>query len=626
MPPTRTRRAAVMPPFRHARNRPRHAGPRRRSKRFWIWLAPTLLLVAAVAWVGARGWLAKTALEEAQALVSELKIEAGAMNLPGIEPIYGRIADRTAEARALTTDPIWRAAELVPVLGSNLEVVRVLAESTDEVMVAVEPLVDMASELGPASFAPQDGAIPLDPFVRAGPLVESASTAISGVNDRVLALDASGTIGPVANARDRFLSLIGDVLPPLDAAAQIVPMIPALLGAEGAQTYVVMFQNNAELRSLGGTALSFARITIDGGRIQLEESVPAGLDNFPAYPASPIPVPDGFEAIYPAAFGRFIANATLRPSFPSAAEITYRNWIDRRGVEADVVISIDAVALSYLLRATGPVTLSTGDTLDSTNATRFLLNEVLQRYQTGDVVRDNRLQDQVYGEAVSQTFAKLSSGAFDVPTMASAMLQAFSERRMAIWSADPDQQVRIAAVGMDNDLPESDATTDVLGLYVNDYVGSKLNFYLGSSLTTQSAVCSADGRQVHRLIAVFNNLIAPDQVAGLSPSITGAYARFGVPLAYQRLMLFGYAPEGSQFIGASIDGQPVQLEDLHDTTSPVAKLVIAPPPGVSSTVVLDVLMAQPGERELETIVTPQVNPTARSEAVLDCSTVALPSP
>ena len=37
-----------------------------------------------------------------------------------------------------------------------------------------------------------------------------------------------------------------------------------------------MFLNSAEVRALGGTALSFAEISVDHGKIEFKRTVPAG--------------------------------------------------------------------------------------------------------------------------------------------------------------------------------------------------------------------------------------------------------------------------------------------------------------------------------------------------------------
>ena len=94
------------------------------------------------------------------------------------------------------------------------------------------------------------------------------------------------------------------------------------MGATQPRNYVVMFQNNAESRSLGGTALSFATLSIDKGKIHLASTISAGSDHFDNYADSAIRVPDGVDALYEGAFGHFIANATVRPQFSSTSSMT----------------------------------------------------------------------------------------------------------------------------------------------------------------------------------------------------------------------------------------------------------------------------------------------------------------
>lgn len=574
-------------------------------------------------WIGVRGWLAKESLEEARTLVSELRVQASAMALTEIPVTFDALSQRTATARSLTSDPVWRVAEYLPWAGENLRVVRELAELTDDVVIALEPVVGLTATLDPAVLAPVDGAVPLEPFLDAAPLVRDLAATFLDLEARANAIDATGTVGPVADARDELVGLVAEAAPGIASAGQLVPLIPALLGAESPRNYVVMFQNNAEPRSLGGTALSFALVTIDAGRIQLQRTVPAGGGNFPMRTDPILPVPDGFDQIFPGAFGQFIPNATTRPSSVTASQQIFEEWRLSQGVTADGVLSMDAVTLGYLLAATGPITLSTGDVLESSTVTSFLLNTVLQRYDSGDILADDAAQNQVYGEAVAQTFAKLSGGSFDVPTLASAIMQGFAERRMTFWSSAEDEQSALLATGLTHDLPASDADTDRIGVYVNDNVGSKLAFYQTATLTTASGVCTDDGRQVHRVIVGLYSLLDPALAPGLSPSILGQYAREGLQPGVQRTMLFVYAPPGSTILGATIEGQPVTLTSLHDTDHPVARLVALVEPATSAIVIVDIAMAEPGQRQLEVEMTPLIHPSQKSVDALDCSTVAL---
>ncbi|MEO5920109.1 MAG: DUF4012 domain-containing protein [Pseudolysinimonas sp.] len=585
-------------------------------------MIPVALLVAAVAWVGVRGLLAKGELEEAQALIREMKQSALDFDLPAVGTTFNEVKQHSEAARGLTSDPVWRLFEFIPWAGGNLTVVREVAATAADTVVALEPLADLASSLDPAALAPVDGAIPIEPFEKAVPIVQAASARISELTIEVGEIDASSAIGPVADARKRVADLLESTAPALETASSLLPLVPPLLGSEGVKTYVVMFQNNAEARSLGGTALSFAQITIDHGHLSLIQTVPAGYGNFPYFDSSPIPTPDGVDEVYPGSFGRFIVQATLRPSFPSAAEITSATWSIARGVHADGVISLDAVALSYVLRATGPIPLSTGDVLDADNVVRLLLNEVLQRYNSGDIEADNVAQDAVYSEAVAQTFSKLSGGQFDVAALMRSVAQGFTEQRFSYWSATPADQATIAAAGLVNDVPQSDDETDRVGLYVNDSLGAKLDFYLRTALVTASAVCTDDGRQVHRLSYTLQNELDPASVGSLSPLIAGVnYVQKGIGRGDQLTTIFVYAPPGSTFLGATVDGAPVVLQPLHDTDHPVARIMVLAHPGGSTAVSLDIAMGSPGDRALEVETTPGVYPTAVATGALDCSTV-----
>lgn len=588
-------------------------------------MVPVALLVAAVAWVGIRGWLAKGELEQAQALISEMKQSASAFDLPAVGAKFDEVKQHSESARALTGDPVWRVFEFIPWVGGNLTVVRELAAVAADTVVAIEPLADLASSLDPEALAPVDGAIPIEPFEKAVPIVETASERISELVSAVDGIDASSTIGPVQAARKRVADLLDSFAPALETANSLLPLVPPMLGSEGVQTYIVMFQNSAEVRSLGGAALSFAQITIDHGHLNLVQSLQAGFDNFPVFAESPIPTPDGFDEFYPDSFGIFLPQATLRPSYPSAAQIVWANWSIAQGVRADGVISLDSVALSYVLRATGPVTLSSGDVLTSDTVVAFLLNELLQRYPAGDIYANNAATDAVYSEAVAQTFASLSGGKFDVPTMLAAVFQGFTEQRMSYWSFTPDAQAKVAEAGLANDIPVSDEKTDRVGIYLNSNSGTKLQFYLTTSLVTASAVCTDDGRQVRRFTYALQNTLDPAAVDSLSPLIAGVdYIPRGLGRGDQSLAVLVYAPPGSTILGATVDGAPVVVQPYHDTDNPVARIVAIAHPGSQATVTFDIAMATPGERLLEVDLTPGVHPATQTTQPLDCSTAVLP--
>ena len=608
-----------------------HAGRTSRSihRRRWFWVLLTVVLIGIAAAgagafeIGTRALEAKSELESAQELVPQLKTEAVALDIESATATFETIAGHTGRAVDATDGTIWRLGEFVPVLGKNLTAVRELAAITDDVMMDVAaPLIGVAGNIDPASFAPRDGAIDLQPLVDAIPAVRDATTGVTAVIASLEAIDTDGTIAQISGAKEQIVALLEDLGPTLETLNTVLPMLPPALGSEEPRTYVLMFQNPAEARALGGTALSFAVIQIDNGSIELVETRPAGVSNFDRYPDGVITVPDGAGEVYPGFIGTFIANATTRPSFTTAAQITQETWKRQFGYPVDGVLSVDPVALGYILRATDPITLSTGDVLTSESLVPLLLNDVYQRFDSGNGRRDNAAQDLVYAEAVDATFGRITGGPLDPNLLIQALMQGWDERRVLFWSANEAEQAQLAEIGLNGEIPISDAETERVGVYFQDNVGSKLNFYLKQAVRLSSASCTDDGLQSNRVAVDFTNSLTPSIVDSRTISVLGNWQREGVQKGAQRIWSLLYAPPGAQITGATISGVPVPLADLHDTEFPVGKLIVTVPPGETVTVTYDFVSPQAGEKTLEAQVTPMVNATPITTETLDCATVA----
>ena len=111
----------------------------------------------------------------------------GASDLPALVPsdpaaaadVARQLSVETSAARELTSDIGWRAASTLPWVGPQLAAVSTLAANADDVVTnALDPLVQVASTLDLAAFAPVDGAIDTAPFVemRGAAALASAGT------------------------------------------------------------------------------------------------------------------------------------------------------------------------------------------------------------------------------------------------------------------------------------------------------------------------------------------------------------------------------------------------------------------------------------------------------------------
>ena len=584
-------------------------------------------VLSALAWVGAHAWVARGELLQAQAGIADLRSQVAALDLAGLQPAYDDVRAHTAAARAHTDDPVWRLLEHVPLLGPNLTLTRELSAGTDDVLQAVEPAVEVAQGLDLASLGPQGGRLPVEVVERVAAVLPGVASDLGDVRERLHATSESGSIAQLREARTVVVDAVDTATSALDAAAPVVAALPPVLGADAPRVYVVMFLNNAELRPLGGTALSFAEIHVDRGAISLGRVVPAVSPGFRQHDAPVIPAPDGFDQIVPEGFGRYIANATLRPSDVTAAQIVQAEWRNVFGEEIDGVVAVDAGALAGIVGAIGPIPLSTGDVVAGDNLVSLLLNTVYTRYDSGNILADDAAQGAVYAETVAQTFGRLTGGGYDPVVLLQAARTAADQRRLSVWLADPALQAALEPLGMGaRDLVvESTGTEDVLGVYLNDRSGSKVSYYLGTDITKGSAVCTPDGRQVHRITLTLANRLPADAVPGLSRSVSGMrYAEFGLKKGELKLGTMFYIPPGATFLSASLNGNPVPITERHDTDRPVLPVDARLSPGDSATLTVDVLMGTPGARTLVTDVTPTADSTLLHDAPLSCSEVALP--
>jgi len=585
-----------------------------------------LVLLATGGWIGIHALQAKAELESAQALVGTLQSQALEFDIDSATATFAEVSEHTSSARALTDDFIWRTGELIPYAGGNLRAVRELAAATDDIIVdVVGPLIGVASTLDPDALAPKDGAINLQPVMDAMPAISSANTAAQRASADVGAIEVDGTLSQVADAHAKIDGMLSQVAPLLDTLDSVLPLALTGLGTEGPRTYVLMFQNTAEVRPLGGAALTFALLSMDQGRIQLVGTESATFSGFPFPQQSMVPIPDGAEAVYPGGmYGTFIANATLRPSFTTAAEITQANWLHRFGYTVDGIISIDPRALSYVLRATDPIKLSNGEVLNSDSLVEILLNKTYLQFNTGKTLVDNASVDVIFDEAISSTFSALTSGAVKVDLLVEAIMQSWNENRLLLWSAHEDEQAVLAELGLKGEIPVSDAETERVGLYFQDGVGAKLNYYLRQKVALSQGTCRDDGRQNYRISADLSNVLDPAQADSLPFAIVGTWLREGLQPGVQKLIVLLYAPEGSEITSARINGEAVALQPLHDTIHPVGKVVISIPPGQTVNLTYDFVSADSGEKEFEAQLTPLVTATEFSDVPLDCATVAVP--
>jgi hypothetical protein len=569
------------------------------------------LLVLWIAWIAARALLARGELEQAVPLASSVQRDLLAGDSAGAASGVAALRDHSARAVSLTGDPVWAVTEHVPVVGPNLRAFREISGIVDRIGGdALQPVVGIAGTLDVGSLTPKDGRLDLDPIVAAQEPVRQADDALVAALDDVTAIDTGSTIRPVADAVARLRDTVGKAAETLAVVRHVTDLAPAMLGADGDRKYLLMFQNNAEVRSTGGIPGALALVRTGDGAFSLTEQDSARA--FPRLAQPALPLDPQTAGLYGTITGRYMQDVTLTPEFPQAAPLAAEMWRLKHGEAVDGVISIDPVALSYLLEATGPITLATGDVLRSEDAVDLLLHDVYLRYTNPDV------QDAVFASVADAVFSKVSSGDVDPVALVSALGRAAEERRILIWSSRADEQATLAGTTFEGSLPTTNDESTVFGVFLNDSTGAKMDYFLSLATTQGMAMCRDDGRPDYRTEVTLTSS-APADAASLPLTITGGGV-YGVAPGDVKTRVAVYGPPGTVPLRVLIDDQETQFQPEVVGGRAVAQVEVTLAPGQQVRITVDTLGDKKTDTPLSIVTTPVINTIATQFRSLSCDT------
>lgn len=578
-----------------------------------------VLLVAAIgaaAWIGVRGLeayghlrAAETTARETVTQISDPSQAAG---------LIEDLAADTAAARALTSDPIWAAAEHIPWIGPQLHAVSTVAAAADEVAGdALTPLAGVAAKFSIDSFRPAGGKIDTALFAEIAGPARVGADGVAAASASVSALEDTALLGPVRDAVSEVAGMLETSATATDALARASALLPAMLGADGARDYLVVFQNNAEWRSLGGIVGAMAVIHTDGGAMSM--TAQGSSSDFQKFDDAVVALEPEITRIFDTRPGRWIQNVTQVPDFSVSGALAREMWKRETGLEVDGVLALDPVALSYLLQATGPVTLPTGETLTADNAVELLLNDVYERYE------DPSDQDAFFAAAAATVFDSLATGSANPSALVTALGRAGDERRLLMWSAVPDDQAVLAETTLAGGLPVSDHDTARFGVYLNDGTGSKMDYYVKPVTTVGWEACTLDARDrtsdAVTLTLTLTNTAPADAATSLPGYVTGGGGFGGatdIAVGTARTIAYLYLPEGYTLTEAARTDPGGFGGGFHQGLQ-VLIFSTDLTPGASATATITVRPPEPGAAIVTADVTPTVDPDLPTRIGAECA-------
>lgn len=510
----------------------------------WFLVILALATVSMIVVWGVQGWTAYKDLVAVRADLGVLTTRITDHDADEIDALVQDIQQRSESARRNTSGPHWAVASRFPYIGDDVTAVRQVALSVEYfVAEAVPGLQRLANSFDPTAMRTASGRVNIELFQQAAPDLRAASMAAKNVRTDLTNLDLRNvhpTIsGPTQTLTARIVKIDDDLSP----LASIAELAPRILGIDGPKRYLLLVQNNAEVRASGGIPGATVVLSVDDGQITVDQQIFAGqIDSFD----EPVVELGHDGVVHGENLGKFFANINLTPDFPMTAQLGIAMWDARfdDGRSFDGVWSVDPVLLSYLLKASGPVPSPDGSVLTGENVVSQVLNKIY--LEEPNAAKQNRYF-QLVTLAVFQKLLTIEISADFVK----AFKKGVDESRFLMWSADPQIQTELEKYPISGSM-RSDAASRTVGVFLNNSSIDKKSYYLRQEVSL-SPICHSQDLATHTLTVELQNALPPGSV--LPQSVTGPRTKDNI----LRTFFLVYPPRGGTIVSANIEGKSLSL-------------------------------------------------------------------
>jgi hypothetical protein len=540
------------------------------AKKAILWLA-LIILLAALVWLGVSGVRAAGAARLALADLGRIQSLAGGGAPAALSAARGDLAaleTHLSTVRSAGRPFLWLAPKLgwVPRYGATLAAAPALLDMGVELAgggrEALDALAPLTDKLG--------GGQGLDLLAEALPIISAAAPQLQDADVRL------------ARAQELRASIQGDLhprlaeqLPRLDrllplarAGLEAAQVAPALLGADGPRTYLILAQNSHELRATGGFISGAGFVRLDGGRIvDLRFSDAYAVDDLTQpHPAPPRALTEqmGTQLLT-------LRDSNWSPDFPESGEVARALFAQDLGIATDGTIALDLEAARLLVAALGPLQVPGIDQpVTGANVLDWMKRAWEAPQSTSGTIEQAGTSDwwlkrkDFMAELMTAALAKLQGGGnLNASALAQATMAMLDGRHLQVAVDDPALAGILAKQGWDGSL-RPPADSDFLAV-----VDSNVGFNKANAAVTEAIayrVEPANGGLEATLTLTYTHT-AP---AGAEP-VCDHTSRYGE--SYDEIInrcywdyLRVYAPAGSELLAADGLNGAATEQGEHGTT------------------------------------------------------------
>ena len=366
------------------------------------------------------------------------------------------------------------------------------------------------------------------------------------------------------NAADLHPALAGkfalaqEALPLLPTLLKLSPQLPALVGFDGQRTYLLLIQNNHELRPTGGFITAIARVTLDDGQLVDLDVVDSYrvFNRAGEYPPAPPPMQRYMEIPL-----MLLRDANWSPDLPTTTTLIETLYQRDTGIQIDGVVTADLHALELLVEGLGSIRIEGMDQPVTRENVLAVIKEFWQNPEGEDGVAggsnaDNqkefvewwRQRKDFMPAFAGAVFQRLQRGDVDPAAVLRAGLTALNERAVQAVINDPDAAKTLADLGWDGSIaPRPDA--DYLALVDMNMGYNKVDAVMQRALEYTVTWDEAGRPTATATIAYRHPVKVDDHTCDLTPRYGTTYDEMTARCYFDYVRL--YAPRGSVLVKAT---------------------------------------------------------------------------
>jgi hypothetical protein len=494
------------------------------------------------------------------------------------------LQESTSRARSTTDGPLWDLGAHVPLLGRNVDAVQTVSRVMDNVSTdALPPVVALSKQINLNTYSPHDGKVDLKAINDIAPSVNTVDEALKAAQKELKGVDADSLLVPLRGPVSTIKFKIDSAKSAADSGNLAAKLLPDMLGQKETRRYLLLVQNNAEIRSTGGISGSFSILKAKDGKLSM--GYQGSIQDLKQFSEPVLPMTKSEATVFSPTLVTNLLDANFTPDFPRTAEIAKAMVAKGLDTKVDGVISVDPVAMSYVLAGTGPIRIPNGPVLDQTNAVDLLLNKTYM------LLKDRDLQDSVFEVAARSIFDVVKEGRGDSRLVIDGLVKSASENRLMVWSSHKSEQSLIEPSGVSGELSGNGGRVPHVGLYLGDAASTKMEYYLDYNTTVSVGRClRGDVQEINTTTELTSN--APADAAKLPKAVTGNGSF--TPRGTMRLILRFYSPYAGGFTDVRVNGEKQTVyADTHRGRN-VTKVLLTVRPQQSYTISTS-MISGPGE-------------------------------